>query len=77
MDAQLTSNNIHNIGLKAPIAAGVVIFHRSGDKEVGLHGNSGLSCPSPESHRIAIIFYLTTLHLVSKPDPEPLGQEST
>jgi hypothetical protein len=28
------------------LAAGVVMFHRSGDAEVGLHGNSGMWCAS-------------------------------
>lgn len=36
------------------------MFHRSGDKDVGLHGNTGMHAP-PQSHRIAVVFYLTEL----------------
>lgn len=43
------------------LAAGTVVFHRSGDKDVGLHGNSGLWRNAPDSHRIALVFYLTAL----------------
>ncbi|CAL8471179.1 g10721 [Coccomyxa elongata] len=40
---------------------GLVLFHRSGDKTVGLHGNSGLWLPQQDSHRIALVFYQTQL----------------
>ncbi|BDA46570.1 hypothetical protein COCOBI_09-0220 [Coccomyxa sp. Obi] len=43
------------------IRQGVVLFHRSGDKTVGLHGNSGLWLPQQDSHRIALVFYQTQL----------------
>ncbi len=39
----------------------MVLFHRSGDKTVGLHGNSGLWLPQQDSHRIALVFYQTQL----------------
>lgn len=39
----------------------MVLFHRSGDKDVGTHGNSELWLPEPNSHRIALIFYQTQL----------------
>ena len=42
---------------------GIVLFHRSGEPHVGLHGNSGLHLPSedPSSHRAVIVFYTTRL----------------
>jgi len=40
---------------------GVVLFHRSGDAEVGLHANSGLHLPEPASHRVALVLYLTNV----------------
>jgi hypothetical protein len=41
---------------------GSVLFHRSGDPEVGLHGNSAIHLPEPSSHRIAVVLYQTRLH---------------
>lgn len=38
-----------------------MLFHRSGDKGVGTHGNSGLWLPDRDSHRIALVFYQTQL----------------
>lgn len=47
-------------GLKLKfLAADVVVFHRSGDPRGGLHGNSALWRPTPESHRIALVLYQT------------------
>ena len=43
------------------VRQGVVLFHRSGDAEVGMHANSGLHCPEPSSHRIAVVLYLTEI----------------
>jgi hypothetical protein len=43
------------------VRQGVVLFHRSGDAEVGMHANSGLHCPEPRSHRIAVVLYLTEI----------------
>jgi hypothetical protein len=43
------------------VRQGVVLFHRSGDAEVGMHANSGLYRPEPASHRVALVFYLTTI----------------
>jgi hypothetical protein len=40
---------------------GLVLFHRSGDPEVGLHANSSLHLPEPASHRVALVFYLTQI----------------
>jgi len=40
---------------------GVALFHRSGDAEVGMHANSGLRLPEPASHRVALVFYLTSI----------------
>ena len=37
------------------------MFHRSGDKGVGTHGNSGLWLLQKDSHRIALVFYQTQL----------------
>ena len=39
--------------------AGVVLFHRSGDAELGVHGNAGLWRPEPGSHRLALVLYQT------------------
>jgi hypothetical protein len=49
--------------LRSPPAfgAGIVLFHRSGDKHVGRHGNSGIWRPTPESHRIALVLYQASL----------------
>lgn len=41
--------------------AGVMLLHRSGDAVVGLHGNTGLWLPQPDSHRLAIVLYQTQL----------------
>lgn len=39
--------------------AGVVLFHRSGDADLGVHGNAGLWRPDPGSHRLALVLYQT------------------
>ncbi|KAK9919052.1 hypothetical protein WJX75_009029 [Coccomyxa subellipsoidea] len=46
---------------------GLVLFHRSGDKGVGTHGNSGLWLPDRDSHRIALIslVYMLFRHMKS------------
>ena len=41
--------------------AGCVVYHRSGDATVGVHGNSGLWRPTKHSHRIALVLYQTDL----------------
>ena len=43
--------------------ADTVIFHRSGDPRSGLHGNTALWRPSPDSHRIAIVLYQTEIKI--------------
>jgi hypothetical protein len=58
-NARIHSRNAHTYISRA--RAGVVLLHRSGDAEVGVHANTPLWCPSPESHRVAVVFYLTTL----------------
>lgn len=41
---------------------GLALFHRSGDPGgVGLHANSGLHLPAPDSHRVALVLYLTRI----------------
>jgi hypothetical protein len=47
--------------LAMDVRQGCCLFHRSGDPEVGLHANSGLHRPSPATHRVALVFYLTTI----------------
>lgn len=47
--------------LALDVRQGCCLFHRSGDPEVGLHANSGLHRPSPATHRVALVFYLTTI----------------
>jgi hypothetical protein len=47
--------------LAMDVRQGCCLFHRSGDPEVGLHANSGLHRPSPSTHRVALVFYLTTI----------------
>ncbi|KAK9814732.1 hypothetical protein WJX72_010670 [[Myrmecia] bisecta] len=47
--------------LALDVRQGHVLFHRSGDAEIGTHGNSGIWNPSPQSHRIALVFYQTEL----------------
>jgi len=37
----------------------VVLFHRSGDADLGVHGNAGLWRPDPGSHRLALVLYQT------------------
>ena len=39
--------------------AGVVLFHRSGDADLGVHGNAGMWRPEPGSHRLALVLYQT------------------
>lgn len=50
MKYQEGTHNIRHCGsicqLSIAAGAGVVMFHRSGDAEVGLHGNSGMWCAS-------------------------------
>lgn len=46
------------------VSAGIVLFHRSGDKAVGLHGNSGLWLTQQDCHRIALVFYQTQLKTI-------------
>ena len=44
-------------------------FHRSGDPEVGDHGNSALHLPVPGSHRVALVLYQTHIgENVAAPD---------
>jgi hypothetical protein len=38
------------------VRQGGVLLHRSGDPGVGLHGNSQIHLPTPESHRISVRF---------------------
>jgi hypothetical protein len=45
------------------VYAGVVLFHRSGDSCAGLHGNSALWTPTPDSHRIALVLYQTDVKI--------------
>ena len=40
---------------------GCVVFHRSGDKDIGYHGNSEIHCPEPGSLRISVVLYQTEL----------------
>jgi hypothetical protein len=40
---------------------GLVLFHRSGDAQVGLHANSGLHRPAQDTHRVALVLYQTEL----------------
>lgn len=40
---------------------GVVMFHRSDERRLGLHGNSGMHIPHHQSHRVALVFYQTDL----------------
>ena len=34
---------------------GCVVFHRSGDKDIGYHGNSEIHCPEPGSLQISVV----------------------
>ena len=43
------------------LIAGIVLYHRSGDPGVGVHGNSGLWLPDGSAHRIAVVLYQTQL----------------
>ena len=43
------------------IRQGTMVFHRSGDKDVGMHGNSEIWCPDGESVRISVVLYLTEI----------------
>ena len=45
--------------------AGCVVYHRSGDATIGVHGNSGLWRPTEHSHRIALVLYQTDLKAMS------------
>ena len=36
------------------VRQGICLLHRSGDPEVGLHGNSAIHLPTPSSHRISV-----------------------
>ena len=47
------------------MAAGCVVYHRSGDAAIGLHGNSGLWRPTKCSHRIVLVLYQTDLKVVA------------
>ena len=48
---------------------GTAAFHRSGDPEVGDHGNSALHLPVPGSHRVALVLYQTHIaENVAAPD---------
>lgn len=38
-----------------------MLFHRSGDAQIGVHANSGLWRPSADSHRISVVLYQTEL----------------
>lgn len=55
-------------------AAGVVLFHRSGDADLGVHGNAGLWRPEPGSHRLALVLYQTEVKGEdAKPDEGATG----
>lgn len=43
------------------IRQGTMVFHRSGDKDVGTHGNSEIWCPDRLSVRISVVLYLTEI----------------
>ncbi len=43
------------------VRQGTMVFHRSGDKDVGMHGNSEIWCPDGESVRISVVLYLTEI----------------
>ena len=51
------------------LGAGCMVFHRSGDTSIGLHGNSGLWRPGGTAHRVALVLYQTDLKLAAKADP--------
>ena len=63
--------------------AGVVLFHRSGDAELGVHGNAGVWRPEPGSHRLALVLYQTEVkengvagsREASEEAPEELAEE--
>ena len=43
------------------VRQGIALLHRSGDPDVGLHGNSQIHLPDAHSHRIAVVLYQTRL----------------
>ncbi len=56
--------------------AGVVLFHRSGDQAVGVHGNSAARQPSPDTHRIALVLYQTDLKVKPLQNPDLLSLDN-
>lgn len=50
----------YHVGVAA--RQGAAVFHRSGDPDVGLHGNSAIHLQEPGSHRISVVLYQTRLH---------------
>ena len=61
--ADLQEQIVHNTHCKC---AGCIVFHRSGDDLVGMHGNSGLWRSSDSCHRIALVLYQTDLKIGSE-----------
>lgn len=55
---------------------GVVLYHRSGDAEVGVHANSGLHRQSSQCHRVALVLYQTEIKVATSEAEGEAGEGS-